>query len=268
MSVEYLSLALDYPFDIVSEACIFRNGQVEKLEKIPEDCIIEEYVNRHLPKDKMRSFPPPLQPNPPIITYASNAAPSQLIRKLTLSGFESTILIFRAVLQNFDVVYSAYITDYGALPATLQYSAGIETSVYVIFTTPETLARFHQTEGAGTAYNFVRLWDIRLKIENWPMYFEAYTYLSIPGPLEIDGKSIGLEKIAFKGRRKIFMSERNVQKLICEKMNGIESSDEQLEKFVLEQCGEEGKTVRDRRREFLKKFAGSFKYSRYDVIEV
>lgn len=268
MNGEYLHLALDYPFDIVSDACIFRNGQVQKLEQIPENCIIEEYINQYLPKDKMRSFPPPLQPNPPLITYASNAAPSQLVRKLTSQGFESTIVIFRATLQNFDVVYSAHITDYGAIPATLQYSHGLETSVYVIFTTPETLARFHQTEGAGKAYNFVKLWDIRLKIENWPLYFEAYTYLSNPGPIEIDGQPIGLEKITFRGRRKTFMSERDVQKLLYEKINGTVPADEQLERFVLEQCGEEGRAVRDQRREFLKKFAGTFKYSRFDIINV
>ena len=58
----------------------------------------------------------------PVLAYGSNAAPEVLSRKLALS--DQPVLVVPARLREFDVVYSAHISPYGAVPATLQRSPG------------------------------------------------------------------------------------------------------------------------------------------------
>ena len=60
----------------------------------------------------------------PVLAYGSNAAPAALAHKLALSS--DPVLVVPAWLDDFDVVYSAHISPYGAVPAAIQRSPGTE----------------------------------------------------------------------------------------------------------------------------------------------
>src|SRR5689334_15764875 len=61
---------------------------------------------------------PDLSGRSPLIAYGANAAPEALGLKLSqLPGVELPAMRFE--LEGFDVVYSAHVSPYGAVPATL-----------------------------------------------------------------------------------------------------------------------------------------------------
>src|SRR5690242_3264581 len=79
---------------------------------------------------------PDLAGRTPLLSYGANAAPEALALKLaSLPGVE--LPVTRAELEGFDVVYSAHVSPYGAVPATLVESPGAVAPVFVIHPTPE-----------------------------------------------------------------------------------------------------------------------------------
>jgi hypothetical protein len=79
-----------------------------------------------------------------LLAYGSNGSPEVLGRKLALSA--DPVLVEPAWLHDFDVVYSAHISPYGAIPATLQSSPGTAARVAVLHLTPEQLRLVSATE--------------------------------------------------------------------------------------------------------------------------
>jgi len=66
----------------------------------------------------------------PVLAFGSNAAPEQLRRKFGATP-DTVIPVIRADLADFDVVYSAHLTAYGAVPATLAPSPGARLQTWV-----------------------------------------------------------------------------------------------------------------------------------------
>jgi hypothetical protein len=81
----------------------------------------------------------------PLLSYGANAAPEALGRKLaSLPGVELPVM--RAELEGFDVVYSAHVSPYGAVPATVVESPGTVAPVFVLHPTPEQRALLTASE--------------------------------------------------------------------------------------------------------------------------
>ena len=72
----------------------------------------------------------------PVLAVGSNASPKQLDRKFAQSGAandsEAFVPIVPGTVDDLDVVYAAWVSSYGAVPATVMRSNG------------STAARFHQ----------------------------------------------------------------------------------------------------------------------------
>lgn len=119
----------------------------------------------------------------PLLSYGANAAPDALARKLSpLPGVEMPVL--RAELAGFDVVYSAHISPYGAVPATLYESPGTTVPVFIIHPTAEQRALLTASE---PNYDLVEVEGIA-------------AYRSKHGPLLIDGSPVALAAIRAAGR--------------------------------------------------------------------
>lgn len=96
-----LKRALAYPYATPERSYLYRDGEAHEL---PEGG-------------------PDLTGRTPLLSYGANSAPEALAWKLaSLPGQELPVL--RAELENFDVVYSAHVSPYGAVPATLIESPG------------------------------------------------------------------------------------------------------------------------------------------------
>ncbi len=120
----------------------------------------------------------------PVIAHGSNRAPEQIHRKFGhLAGAASEIPVTRAWLTDHDVVYSAHMTRYGSISATLHEAPGTRVQVYVTWLTEAQLPRMHETEiGAGN-YAYGRMGNVKLDVEAGPELSEAFAYLSVHGCL-------------------------------------------------------------------------------------
>lgn len=155
-----LERALEYPYAAPERSYLFRDRAAHEL---PPD--------------------PDLGGRTPLLSYGANASPQALARKLAhLPGEELPVL--RAELEGFDVVYSAHVSPYGAVPATLHESPGTTAPVFVLHPTPEQHAALTATE---LNYDLVEVNGIA-------------AYRSRHGCLELDGSPVALAAIRSSGR--------------------------------------------------------------------
>ncbi len=160
----------------------------------------------------------------PVLAYGSNAAPQVLSRKLALS--DQPVLVVPARLAGFDVVYSAHISPYGAVPATLQRSPGTEVQVHVIYMTSAQIGVISATEP-----NYVPtvLEEVECGLEDGVGLSEVSAYISRHGCLLRDGSELALSAVRATGRSLAALSEpeaiEHVRASLC--------PDDALEAFVL-----------------------------------
>ena len=156
-----LRRALTYPYATPERSYLYLDGRAEEL-------------------------PPPgpdLGGRTPLISYGANSAPEALARKLaSLPGVEMPVM--RAELEGFDVVYSAHVSPYGAVPATLVESPGTRAPVFVIHPTEEQRALLTASE---PNYDLVEVQGVA-------------AYRSRHGCLSVGGSPVALAAVRSRGR--------------------------------------------------------------------
>jgi hypothetical protein len=154
----------------------------------------------------------------PLLAYGANAAPASLARKLgAVPGIEMPVL--RSQLGGFDVVYSAHVSPYGAVPATLLESPGTTAPVFVIHPTAEQRAKLAASE---PNYDLVEVDGIA-------------AYRSKHGCLSIDGSAVALAAVRSTGRTLPELDEPAV----LEHVRAHLAPESSLEEFVRD-CVERG----------------------------
>jgi len=190
-----LKRALDYPYAVPERSYLYRDGEAHELPEGPD-----------------------LDGRSPLLAYGANAAPKALGLKLApLPGVEMPVL--RAQLQGFDVVYSAHVSPYGAVPATLHESPGTTAPVFVIHPTAEQRQLLTASE---PNYNLVEVDGIA-------------AYRSKHGCLELEGSPVALAAIRSHGRTLPALD----QPAVLERVRALVAPDLELERFVRE-CVERG----------------------------
>lgn len=185
-----LARALSYPYATPDRSYLYRDGGAVELP--PEG--------------------PDLSGRTPLLAYGANASPEALGRKLArLPGVDLPVQRFE--LDGFDVVYSAHVSPYGAVPATLIESPGTIAPMFLLHPTAEQLALLTATE---PNYDLV-------KIEGTPAYRSKH------GCLEIDGAPVALAAVRSTGRT---LPELD-QPAILEIVRAHLRPDLSLEKFIL-----------------------------------
>lgn len=179
---EALERALAYPYAIPDRSYALVDGGVEDVDAAEAD--------------RERRIA--------LLAYGSNAAPEVLARKLGPSEEASVV---RTVLRDFDVVYSAHLSPYGAVPATLLRSPGTEAPAFVAYLTAEQLARVSPTE---PNYELARFDRPSCTVERGEAPAELRVYLSRHGALRLDGREVALAAIDAHDRRLPAMSQRQV----------------------------------------------------------
>jgi hypothetical protein len=159
-----LRLAKGYPYAAPAGSYLYRDGNSDALTGPLDPALLAGRV--------------------PVIAHGSNRAPEQLHRKFGhLKGESSTIPVTRARLSDHDVVFSAHMTRYGSISATLHEAPGTRVQVWVTWLTEPQVERMHETEiGAGN-YGYGRIDRVTLEIEEGPAVGEAFVYLSVHGCL-------------------------------------------------------------------------------------
>lgn len=184
-----LKRALGYPYAVPDRSYLYLDGEAKEL---PAD-------------------PPDLAGRTALLAYGANAAPAALARKLAaLAGVEMPVL--RAELEGFDVVYSAHVSPYGAVPATLHESPGTIVPAFVIHPTAEQRALLTASE---PNYDLVEADGIA-------------AYRSKHGCLEVNGSPVALAAIRAAGRTLPELDEPG----ILEHVRAQLAPESKLEEFV------------------------------------
>lgn len=135
----------------------------------------------------------------PVLSYGSNAAPQQLKRKFPDEPEDRPLLVAKTVLKDFDAVYSAHFTSYGALPATLVPSEGTLLNVFVLWLLPGQLEALHATELGS--YDFGRLRGLTTLVDGGGVLKELFAYRSRAGALTQGGEAVALAEVPAEGRK-------------------------------------------------------------------
>jgi len=126
----------------------------------------------------------PLPVGPPVLAYGANASPEALERKLP--GARVAALAGR--LRGFEVVHSAHVSPYGAVPATLVEDPEAEIDVHVLLVDGGH-ARLDATE---PNYRRLSLRAVDLVVDRVGRLAEVEAYVSRHGPLVVDGAPVPL----------------------------------------------------------------------------
>lgn len=139
----------------------------------------------------------------PLLATGSNAAPRTLSIKLAHHDDpeDRTVLVLAGALHGMDVVASAGVTAYGALPATLAESHGTAVRAAVLLVTPAQLTTL--TWGELT-YALGRLDDVPFVVEagvDGVTFDVPFAYVSRWGAFLPEGEPAALAAVPATGRR-------------------------------------------------------------------
>ena len=138
----------------------------------------------------------------PVIGYGSNATVSGLTRKYVAHAVKepAVIPVTRALLRDYDVVWSPHLVFNGGMPATIVGSPGTVAEVWITWLDDVELKRMHETEGAGTVYSFGTLPSARI-VSKVPLSEPPHVYVDCHGALALDGVVQAIAGVPAEGRR-------------------------------------------------------------------
>ena len=263
-----LARAKGYPYAAPSHSYLYINGTAHEIDGFDGDPVTngEIYVGDELmPATKfLRRLgvhaPDGLDRRVAVIASGSNAAPEQLKRKFKTMDDDVIIPVMRAGLGDFDVVYAAHFTGYGAIPATLQTSPGTTAEIAVLYLNDAQLARMHETENLGASYVFGRLGSIFLDVDGLDPLAEAFVYLTLHGAAMLNEKPVALSAVNAHHRR--FQSQPMPAMLALARDHLAPGHG--LDEFILENIEDE--SLRRVRTEALRRDAQKPLFRDFDVL--
>lgn len=149
----------------------------------------------------------------PVLAIGSNQSPQRLAQKFG-DDASHVIPVQRATLKNFDVVFSAHISTYGAVPAMLQVSGGSEVEVAVTWLNDAQLTIMNHSEIGAANYAFAVLEGLELRFEGGGKASRAHGYVGSRGHLRHDGSAVALSAIGCRGRRYPAMSTAQALEIV------------------------------------------------------
>jgi hypothetical protein len=229
---EIVKRALAYPYASPRRSFVFMAGAARPLR-------VAAAGSEPEPPNRVVAAPGDvdLSGRTPLLAYGANAAPEALARKLA-SIPDSPLPVLRAELADFDIVYSAHVSPYGAVPATLHPSPGTSVAVHVIYPDAEQLPLLAATE---PNYELTRLREVLCRVETagggeggdglptTATLASIDAFLSRHGHLVLDSTPVALAAIPARGRRLPSLHEPEVLELV----RSHTSPELSLEQFVV-----------------------------------
>jgi len=186
--------AMTYPYAIPARSYVYHNGGCEQVS--------------------LKTAFPDVSGLTPVLAVGSNQSPVQLGRKFSGSGW-APIPVSRVALADFDTVYSAHITGYGSIAATLCHAPGVTVNLFVNWLNADHLERMHETELASENYEFGKLKDVDLRAEVGPGLTDVYFYQGRRGAFAHEGEPVPLAEVSAIGRQSSGMTQGQIQDRIC-----------------------------------------------------
>ena len=208
-----LAIAKGYPYDAPANSYLFRDGRAHPLSDSRQ---ADPFAGRLA-----------------VLGHGSNRAPSQLARKFAhFEGAASEIPVTYVWLDDYDVVYSAHVTAYGAIASNLTHAPGCRVRVALTWLDDRQLERMHETEGS---YAFGRLAGASISTDAGPdaADTEIRMYLSDHGCLLDQGAPVGIASVRALRRPHPAVDQPRVQQLVYDKLARQIELDQDLDRFIL-----------------------------------
>jgi hypothetical protein len=155
-----------------------------------------------------------------LLAYGANADPDVLAGKLGPAAAARGVLARRVWVAGLDVVFSAHVSPYGAIPGTLCAAPGAAVLMHELRLDPDQLARLDATEP-----NYVR---------RPALAGGAEAYVSRHGALRVGGAPLALAAVPARGRRLPAGEERDALRAARDRL----APGEPLEAFVEAQAAD------------------------------
>jgi len=143
-----------------------------------------------------------------------------------LASTRVPVPVLSATLSGFDVVYSAHVSRYGAVPATLRRSCGTEVGAFVAHLTAEQMRLVAFTE---PNYLLGKLLGAPCRPEDRPP-LAPLAFLSRHGCLRLDGSALALAAIEARRRQLPAIGQREA----LERVRDLVRPGRDLERFVID----------------------------------
>lgn len=134
----------------------------------------------------------------PVLACGSNRSPERLRQKF---GADAEIPVETAVLADHDAVFSAHISRYGAVPATIHGAPGTRVSLAVTWLDDAQLEVMHQSEVGAWNYRVVALDGALVTLDSGGEPAQVLAYASRRGHFVHDGGAVALSAVQAEGRR-------------------------------------------------------------------
>ena len=177
-----LARAKGYPYPLTHQSFVYHAGKTTSHQLVHE----------------AQDFPD-VSDRTPVLAVGSNQSPEQLVRKFPDQQW-GEIPTARVHLSDFDTVYSAHVTGYGSIAATLHPSPGTRVSLYVNWLTERQLEAMHETELPNENYRYGQLENIKLTSEAGPALSAVNLYMGRRGAFAPTGNIIPLAEVPAQGR--------------------------------------------------------------------
>lgn len=165
----------------------------------------------------------------PVLAFGSNRAPERLVQKFGHLG-DHRIPVEAATLTDFDVVYAAHITSYGAVPAMLQRAEGTACRIAVTWLDDDQLPIMHESEMSAANYVYARLDDVALVLDGGARMDHAFCYIGTRGHLTAEDRApYPLLAVHAEGRETPGISTGEALEIVRTRIE----SDEDEDAFVL-----------------------------------
>ena len=179
--------------------------------------------------DNVRPFDPNLvQHCWPVFAVGSNRSPQQLSRKFKEFN-AGPIAVQYGRIADFDVVYAAHISAYGAVPAMLQRAPGVQAKIAITWLSDEQLDIMHHTEGN---YHFGEIEHVQLILEHSEPIESAYLYVGKHGSLNMNNQAIGVQNIAAFNRPYTSANSAEILEMLRERLGASENPDNFILRLV------------------------------------
>ena len=152
----------------------------------------------------------------PVLAIGSNRSPKQLLRKFL--NLADPLPVEHGRLDDHDIVFSAHLTSYGSVPATLVCQKGCRVQVSITWLNQAQLDRMHETESVGKNYDFGRLKGASIMLDRGETLSEVFVYFGRRGLLAREGNPIPLAAISAEGRLTRAASQKEALQLVRDRV--------------------------------------------------
>lgn len=189
VDAEVIERAIQYPYEIPRRSYIF---DADAGDALPYRSAVDDVTRTA------------------VLAIGSNAAPEQLRRKFPVGHRWGRVPVLLAELRDFDIVYAARVSSYGAIPATLAPSPGTVATLHVTLLTGAQLERMDSTESVPAAYERVSIPSHLVRCHEIGETSTVFSYSAANGPLLAGTQPIALAATSASNRRFEALTEGEV----------------------------------------------------------